>query len=220
MRLLLLLSLLFAHAAYAGDTAIYRCTDASGALTVQNMPCPKGMTEQKTLMQVLPSTPAAAKPATTTAPTTPPPATIALTPDPAASLPDEYRILDSSNLPAANTPPPPNADKRLPPPVLFQCTTWNRDGYISENPNPPPRCVPLRAVGLDGNPATGAGEVCEMKQDQCARVPDGALCAAWKKRLGETEVAWRFGRAENAETNRAEHERVQRIVNESDCQNP
>ncbi|MFT4256267.1 MAG: DUF4124 domain-containing protein [Pseudoxanthomonas sp.] len=219
MRLLLLPLLLFAHAACADETAIYRCTDASGALTVQNMPCPKGMTEQKKVMQALPTSPAAAKPAPPAAPSTTP---VATTPDPAASQPDEFRILDSANLPAANAPPPaPNTDKRLPPPVLFQCTTWNRDGYISENPNPPPRCVPLRSVGLDGNPAAGAGEACEMKQDQCARVPDGALCDAWKKRLGETEVAWRFGRPENAEKNQAEYERVQRIVNESACaQNP
>jgi hypothetical protein len=54
-------------------------------------------------------------------------------------------------------------------------------------------------------------------QDQCARVPDGALCDAWKKRRDETEVAWRFARSENSDKNRADFDRVARIVNESTC---
>ena len=45
----------------------------------------------------------------------------------------------------------------------------------------------------------------------------GALCDAWKKRLGETAVALRFGRPENQEKNRAEHERVQSIISHSTC---
>ncbi|MFT3761639.1 MAG: DUF4124 domain-containing protein [Pseudoxanthomonas sp.] len=211
------LLLLSAHAARADEVAIYRCTDASGALTVQNMPCPKGTTQQKKVMQGLPAASATPAPAPTLP--TPTPAQTSTAPDPVASQPDEYRILDSANPEKADATPPPadTASDRLPPPVLFECTTWNRDRYISENPEPAPRCVPLRAVGLDGNPAAGAGEVCEMKYDVCARVPDGALCDAWKKRLGETEVAWRFGRPENMEKNKAEYERVQRIVNESNC---
>ena len=42
-----------APASRAGDVVIYRCTDASGALTLQNAPCPKGMKqEQRTLQGV------------------------------------------------------------------------------------------------------------------------------------------------------------------------
>ena len=42
-----------APASRAGDVVIYRCTDASGALTLQNAPCPKGMMqEQRTLQGV------------------------------------------------------------------------------------------------------------------------------------------------------------------------
>ena len=56
-----------------------------------------------------------------------------------------------------------------------------------------------------------------MVRDTCARVADGALCDAWKKRRDETEVAWRFARRENVDRNRAEYERVARILSESDC---
>ena len=48
----------------------------------------------------------------------------------------------------------------------------------------------------------------EVVRDTCARVPDGALCDAWRKRRDETEVAWRFARRENVDRNRAEYERA------------
>ena len=63
----------------------------------------------------------------------------------------------------------------------------------------------------------GAGQACEVVRDTCARVADGALCDAWKKRRDETEVAFRFARPENTEKNRADYERVVRIVAESSC---
>lgn len=106
---------------------------------------------------------------------------------------------------------------RLPPPVLFQCTTYDKDTYVTEESEPASRCVSLRTTGLDGNPRSGAGQACEVVRDTCARVPDGGLCDAWKKRRDETEVAYRFARRENAEKNRAEYERVARILSESDC---
>lgn len=106
---------------------------------------------------------------------------------------------------------------RLPPPVLFQCTTYDKDTYVTEESEPASRCVSLRTTGLDGNPQAGAGQACEVVRDTCARVPDGGLCDAWKKRRDETEVAYRFARRENAEKNRAEYERVARILSESDC---
>lgn len=200
--------------AFADDVVFYRCTDAAGHLTIQNSPCPKGMRQEKKVMQGVATVPMAAPekpatPATTPQPAAPAPATT----ENAAADPGILR--DPMTAPAA-----PDDRPRLPPPVLFQCTTYNRDSYITESSEPQRRCVPLRTVGLDGNPATGAGQACDIVYDQCARVPDGALCDAWKKRLGETEVAWRFGRAENEAKNRAEFERVQRIVNESSCGAP
>jgi hypothetical protein len=201
--------LLITASVCADDVIIYRCTDAHGAWTLQNKPCAPGMKQETRVMKDdLPTTPALQ-------PLPPAPAPV---PDVSlpATKPVEDSVPDSAGSPTP-TLPSPNASNRLPPPVLFECTTYNRDRYISEDPTPPPRCVPLQTVGLDGNRDTGAGQSCEMKRDQCARVPDGALCDAWKKRLGETEVAWRFGRPQNTETNKAEYGRVQRIVNQSAC---
>lgn len=205
-RCVLPVLLLFASSAHADEVVFYRCTDASGALTMQNMPCPKGSKQEKKVMQSVNTVPmggaAPAKPAPSHVP---PPASPAAAPTTATAAQ------------AAPTPAEAVAEKRLPPPVLFQCTTYDKDTYITEGEEPQSRCVPLRTVGLDGNPQTGAGEACEMKRDQCARVPDGALCEAWKKRLGETEVAWRFARPGNEAKNKAEFERTQKIWRESAC---
>lgn len=202
--------LLFASSAHADEVVFYRCTDANGALTMQNMPCPKGSKQEKKVMQSVSTAPmGGAAPAKPTSSHVPPPASPAAAPTVAPALPP-------APIPAEAA----AAEKRLPPPILFQCTTYDKDTYITEGEEPQSRCVPLRTVGLDGNPQTGAGEACEMMRDQCARVPDGALCEAWKKRLGETEVAWRFARPGNEAKNKAEFERTQKIWRESACGAP
>ena len=201
LALAIVLGAAIAPASRAGDVVIYRCTDASGALTLQNAPCPKGMKqEQRTLpgVNTVPMAPAspAAPPAAAQRPPAAPSSPTTREPAPAA--------------PTADAP-------RLPPPVLFQCTTYDKDTYVTEDSEPASRCVALRTTGLDGNPQGGAGQACEVVRDTCARVPDGALCDAWRKRRDETEVAWRFARRENVDRNRAEYERVARILSESDC---
>jgi hypothetical protein len=212
-RHLLIALLCAAPALHAEEVVFYRCTDAAGALTLQNMPCPKGATQEKKVMQAVTTVPMGA-------PSDPAPAPQ----PPVPRSPDRQApptVAEPGRAPAATGAPANATDaRRLPPPVLFQCTTHDKDSYVTESAEPQSRCVPLRTVGLDGNPNTGAGEACEVMQDQCARVPDGALCDAWSKRLGQTEVAWRFARSENTEKNQAEFERVQRIVNESDCGGP
>ena len=219
LRTLLLMLLLSTTDAAADEVVFYRCTDASGALTLQNMPCPKGDKQEKKLMQSVNTVPMGAA-STAPVPTATPAAVTTTPPDvytPAAatSLPTaDPRILTSG--PAPEPTPIADAD-RLPPPVLFQCLTYDKDSYITEDEVPQSRCVPLRTVGLDGNPQGGAGEACEMMRDTCARVADGALCEAWKKRLGQTEVAWRFARAGNERRNKEEFERTRKIWNQSTC---
>jgi hypothetical protein len=210
LRHALLALLLMTPCAFADEVVFYRCTDASGALTLQNMPCPKGDTQVKKVVQSVNTVPGAA-----------PAPVVPVTPTPMPPTP-----MDSTATPAGrplfttghtDTEPTTEDAPRLPPPVLFQCTTYDKDTYITENEEPQSRCVPLRTVGLNGNPELGAGEACEVVKDVCARVPDGGLCEAWKKRRDETEVAFRFTRAENAEKNKAEFERADRIWRESDC---
>ena len=107
---------------------------------------------------------------------------------------------------------------RLPPPALFRCNTYDNDSYLSEDAAPPPRCVRMETVGLDGSSDSNGGSVaCQMVTDQCERVADGAVCDAWKQRLRETEATWKFARADDSDTNQADYQRVRKIVEESTC---
>lgn len=211
MRIFFILLLALAPgAASAAEVVFYRCTDAAGALTVQNMPCPQGQKQEKRVMQgittvpMAPATPAAVMPAPATKP-------------PAASASSTTATPAQAVAEPAAAPAKIDEGKRLPPPILFQCITYDNGRYLTEESEPPSRCKALQTVGLDGNPQAGAGQACEVVKDMCARVPDGALCDAWKKRRDETEVAWRFARPENADKNKADFDRVNRIVNESTC---
>ena len=184
------------------SVVIYRCTDSFGALTVQNnVPCPKGSKQERRVIDVPPAMPAyvptpTAKPDVVPEPTAAP----AVVDEPAE---DETAIADAD---------------RLPPPALFRCNTYDNDSYLSEDPAPPPRCVRLETVGIDGSTDGNGGSVaCQMVTDQCQRIPDGAACDAWKQQLRETEASWKFARADDSDANQSEYERVRRIVRESTC---
>jgi hypothetical protein len=196
----------------AQDTVvIYRCTDAKGALTIQNgTPCPKGDKQERRVMEAAPasSTPAFVPPPPVPAP---PP----VQPAPARASP-----------PAAVPPPPPIAPEpettiadsdRLPPPWLYECRTYNDDTYFSEVGAPAPRCVTLNPTGLSGVIESTNVSACEMKTDQCQRVPDGALCDGWRRRLREVQSALQFGASENRAEAEAEVQRVMRVVRDSTC---
>ena len=206
----LLMFALLVSPAYAGEVAIYRCTDAGGAVTMQNMPCPKGVHQEKKLMQSITTVPMVDKA----------PAAKAPAPSPAvAPAPSSQVSVDLAAPPAdGDTTQPAASDlAKLPPPKLFRCTTRESSTYVTEDSEPQERCLPLRTVGLDGNPQNGAGNACEVVRDNCAPIADEGLCEAWKKRHDEAEVAWRFTRPESEQKNRAEFERAQRILAESNC---
>jgi hypothetical protein len=192
-------ALLACTASHAAGVVIYRCTDAFGALTVQNdVPCPKGTKQQKQVIEPPPPMPAyqpVVRPAPQVPVLAPAPAVAEPPPAPVTRIPD---------------------GERLPPPALYQCNTYDHDSYLSEDPTPEPRCVRLETTDLSGA-ANSAGTACQMVTDQCQRVADGAACAAWKKRLREVEAAWKFARADDVEANRVEFERAQRIVRDSTC---
>ena len=183
---------------------IYRCTDAFGALTVQNdTPCAKGARQQKQVIQSPPPMPAY-RPGAKSRPAA----------SAAAALPDAI----AAPSPAAVASDPAIADKdRLPPPPLFQCNTYDNDSYLSDNAAPEPRCVRLQTTDLQGTTDTSGGVACQMVTDQCQRVADGAACEAWKKRLRESEAKWKFGAADDALAYKIDYDRVQRIVRDSTC---
>lgn len=202
---------LVSHIASAqGGVVIYRCTDANGALTIQNdTPCPKGNKQERRVIEAAPSSPAppfltpaapppAPRPVAPSVPTPPPPA--APTPSPVAA--PEPAIADSD---------------RLPPPWLYECRTYNDDSYLSENGSPAPRCVTLTTTGVGGMIESPNTSACEMKTDQCQRVPDGAVCDAWRRRLREAESSLRFGVTEDRAKAEAEVQRLTRVVRESTC---
>jgi hypothetical protein len=186
------------------EVVIYRCTDASGAVTLQNgTPCPKGSKQQKKVMETPPPAPPAAPmpPATIAPPVVP-----ASAPTPMAAP----AIVE----PSPSTPPQ-VAVAKTPPPALFECRTWNRDRYFSEDAHPPQRCAPLEVTGLDGSGAMAGGTACQMMDDQCQPVSEAALCDAWQQRLRELDATAAF--ATGATTTQAEGERIRRIVSDSTC---
>ncbi|MDQ1091790.1 hypothetical protein QE400_001203 [Xanthomonas sacchari] len=205
-RALCLIALLAcASAAPAKPVVFYRCTDAQDNLTIQNKPCPKGMRQQKKVMQGVGSAALPAVPAAPPAPSPPPAsATNAATPADAPTPP----------APAAAAPPPAPA---LPPPPLYTCTTREQTSYIGEVAEPPPRCVPLSTTDLDGGPNQAGGSACEVLRDQCQPLPAEQLCEAWKSYVAEAETHWRFAVPEHAEALHTEFERRDHLLEASNC---
>lgn len=203
-------------AAAQGAVVIYRCTDENGAVTIQNdKPCPKGSKQQRRVMEAAPPSsapaPAPIPPARASAlapAAPPPPAPAPVNPPPTATTPASAPI----------EPEPMIADiDRLPPPWLYECRTYNDDRYFSENGNPAPRCITITTTGLGGTIESPNTSACEMKTDECQRVPDGVVCDAWRRRLLEAESALRFGAFENRAQAEAEVQRLTRVVRDSTC---
>jgi hypothetical protein len=179
-----------AHA--QNNITIYRCVDASGAVTLQNdEPCPKGSQQTVRKIGVLPTLPAppvaavkppAATPAPQPAPTTPAPAPVV----------------------------------RIAPPALFQCRTWDERDYLGDTAEPPATCAPVQSIGIDGSTELAAGTTCEMRRDTCVAVPAEQLCASWKKRVDEAEFRWKVGGGRN-DDRKVEFDRLSKIYRESAC---
>ena len=215
MRLLLMGSLLPAlllpaSAALAQKVVMYRCTDATGALTVQNdVPCPKGSKQERRVIVSVPTV--AAPPRGSIAPPSP------ARPAPArAAASTNAAPVPTSTFASPSTSAIADGD-RLPPPVLFECRTYDNDRYLSDDGLPPQRCAPMGTTGIGGGSGPAAGEACQMVSDQCQRIADGALCENWKARLGEVQAALRFGRRDNRANAQSEVDRVTRVVVESTC---
>ncbi len=193
--------------AIAQQVVIYRCTDASGALTVQNdEPCPAGSREERAIIEppppmpvYVPQTPAPAPVASSTA-------QVDATATPVAperpDAPAPARIADAD---------------RLPPPPIFRCHTPGNDRYVSEDAEPKPRCVPLQTVGINGDPGLAAGAACEWQYDRCERIPDGEACDGWRQRGREIESTWRYARGDARAPLQEAFARVSTILSDTTC---
>ncbi|XUP38091.1 DUF4124 domain-containing protein (plasmid) [Xanthomonas axonopodis pv. vasculorum] len=199
----------------AQEVTIYRCTDPAGALTVQNMPCPKGMQQQKKLMTAPAAVPFAPGGAANPAPAHAVPAAQAraaaqaAAPGPAAPA-----------TPATPAAPTVTSTSTLPPPPLFECTAHDNGRYFTEDREPATRCLPMQTTNLAGGPATGGGSACEVVTDRCAPVPDQSLCEAWRKRAEQAESTWRFSDEAQSAERKQRYAQMRRVLDESRCANP
>lgn len=187
------------------QTVIYRCTDANGAVTMQNdKPCGPGMQQQIRTVGALPTAPAPVRRAETPpAPVGPPP----------GSRFELVRGPVTEALPASTV-----ADsERKPPAPLYQCETWEKTQYLSDIAEPAPRCVPLRTIGLDGTAAMAGGEACEMKQDRCTALSGEALCKAWRRRVDEAQFRLKFAAEGERATRQSEYAQLAQALADSHC---
>lgn len=189
----------------AEPVVIYRCTDASGALTVQNdEPCPAGSRQERTVIE----------------PPPPMPVYVPQTAPPAPALASPHAEPRPPAAPEHPDAPPPariaDAD-RLPPPPIFRCHTPGNDRYITESSEPQSRCVPLQTIGINGDPALGAGAACEWQYDRCERIPDGEACDGWRQRSREIESSWRHARGEAKAPLQQEFARVATLLSDTTC---
>lgn len=173
------------RAASAQETVFYKCTNAKGEVSMQNgTPCAPGLKQEVRRVGEVRTVPVPAKKAEVE------------TPAPAPVY-GEFVLVSGPNM---KRKPAPEAAGLPPPPPLYQCTTWDGASYFGETAEPPPRCVPLQVVGIDGRPALGAGAACEMKPDSCTGIPAEGLCEAWLRRLDDADFKRKYaGRDSEAE---------------------
>jgi len=206
VRFLLAAAFLLFAPLLPAQTVIYRCTDASGAVTMQNdTPCAPGSKQEIRNVGALP--------------TAPPPA-----PKPAAErprhLPPPGASFELVAGPQKDAPLPESAvaeAERQPPPPLFQCRTWDEQVYTSEAGEPDPVCVPLQTVGIGGNVQAGAGHACEMRTDDCTALAGDALCTAWRRRYDEAVFRAKYADGRDQATRDAERDRLGKLIADSHC---
>jgi len=239
-KLIWLALALLPGAALAETSVVYRCTSSSSDVpTLQRTPCPSGSKQQ--VLRV--PDPANAQPAVV-APTpvveTPAPLPAGPAPAPAPSATprraDEGRtimeagmvereggnqILDSATLrrdaearaEAKDGPPKP------PLPPIFQCTDSQGGSYLHEYEAAPGRCELMTVQGLGGvTPVNAAG--CEVVRDRCEELPEAQRCGGWQQRFRDARGRERFATPENRDGARSERERLQGVLEASNCPVP
>lgn len=241
-RALLLAALLGASAAaLADDVVLFRCTDADGALTVQNKPCPAGSSQRierfvapasrqppPTADAAGPAAPAAIAPvvdATATADMLQHAPLPILQGDVQTSVEAEGSAILDSDVVRRQAQQEAAAAKdaaavaKAPLPEIYQCQGSDGNRYLHEREPAPPHCVLMTVTGLGGNtPVNAAG--CEVIRDQCDAIADAQRCSSWQQRFRDARGSERFAAPENKARATAERERLQAILADSDCAVP
>lgn len=183
----------------AAAAVIYRCTASSGAVALQDDPCPPGQRQETRDIAAF-----AAPPPTggTVAPV-------------ASGAPAVIQGADGAAITVDDSPAVVPI-LRMPPP-LWRCTDPDGRSRLSEVYDPQPRCVPLSVLGVDLSRAPpSAATLCRTIEDDCVELGGDAACAAWDERLAAAESALRHAFSDTAATRRAERDRARAIV-ENDC---
>lgn len=199
------LALLPAPADAQAQTVIHRCTSTDGAVSLQSMPCPAGSQSQVRRLSAdyaPPPVPAYTSPARTS--DAPPAASQA----PAAA----------SDVPAAAQAA---VDRPVRPlPLLHQCRPRQGAAYYTDDLARSVRCLPLRVTGLDGNPATGAGQACEVQRDVCQPVDEEATCQAWADYLAQSRQAFATAPSRSSAATDTDSAQIALLIAGSACAGP
>lgn len=190
----------------AQEVRVYQCTGADGDITMQTSgPCPPGAAQRVRVVDVPPPLTLRAPHVQDRSAPSPVPV-IPVVPVAVAAAGGGDAAGD-----AAATPPGP-------PPPLFLCTRHDQGRYFHDDEEPEQTCRPLNVVGIGGLAGIGAGQACERVRDTCEPVADDTLCRAWDARVREAEFRWKFaGANREADTLRADYERLARTLDESSC---
>ena len=222
--------------ALADDMVIYRCMGSSDVPTLQRTPCPAGTRQE--IQRVPAPSPTAPIVPVQNSPAPPPAAmpSVDAAAEPAATQPREGRtimearmveheggdaILDSAMLPRStdatavdgSEPPKP------PLPTIFQCIDTQGGSYLHEYEAAPGRCELLNVQGLGGATPVNAAS-CEVVRDRCTEVAEAQRCGSWQQRFRDARGRERFAAPENQPAARGERERLQAVLEASDCPVP
>ncbi len=130
-------------------------------------------------------------------------------------------ILDSAMLPRATDATA--VDGSVPPkpplPTIFQCIDTQGGSYLHEYEAAPGRCELLNVQGLGGATPVNAAS-CEVVRDRCTEVVEAQRCGSWQQRFRDARGRERFAAPENQPAARGERERLQTVLEASDCPVP
>lgn len=222
--------------ALADDMVIYRCMGSSDVPTLQRTPCPAGTRQE--IQRVPAPSPTAPIVPVQNSPAPPPAAmpSVDVAVEPAATQPREGRtimearmvereggdaILDSAVLPRSSdaTSGDGNTPSKPPLPAIYQCLGSEGSSYLHEYEAAPGRCELLNVQGLGGATPVNAAS-CEVVRDRCTEVAEAQRCGSWQQRFRDARGRERFAAPENQPAARGERERLQAVLEASDCPVP
>lgn len=202
MRSLLLILVLLPALAQAQETIFFKCTDASGNVSMQNdKPCAAGMKQEIRRVGAVKTAPL--------------PTATKKAQEPQVEPPQYGEFIQVGGPKPQRTPAPEAVTLPLPP-ALFQCRTWQNETYYGETESPAPRCMPLQVVGI-GNDAPGQASACEIRRDACTAVPEAQLCATWYLRLDDAEFKLRYADDKSKPARQRDLDAIQQKIESSRC---